>query len=225
MMPRAVDAVLFDFDGTLADSEAVVVSAIAEAFRSEGYVMTEAHVRDMRRSTTGPASKTLRLMQGPLSAAEFERVSTSFSTLLAARLPLIQPIPGAAALIDALAAHDVVMALVTNRGEASVVHQIAAFGWQARLSTIVHGQSVPQPKPSPEPALHALRLLGVPPERAALVGDAEDDMSCGRAAGLPLVIALTGRYQAASLRAAGATHAVNSLDEVLPLLLAGGASS
>ena len=71
---------------------------------------------------------------------------------------------------------------------------LSAEGWDDRFGVVV-GRDTPNAaaKPAPEAALHALRVLGVPPERAAFVGDTEFDMRCGRAAGLARVIALLGK--------------------------------
>ena len=126
---------------------------------------------------------------------------------------------GAETLLDALTARGLSLAMVTNKTEASTAIQLTQFGWEDRFGAAVSADSVPNAKPAPDMAIEALRRLGVTPAHAAFVGDTESDTNCARDAGIPVIIGLTGTRDAATLRANGATHIVDSLAEVLPILL------
>ena len=70
-----------------------------------------------------------------------------------------------------------------------------------------------------DPAMHALQLIDVPPERAVLVGDSAADMGCAVNAGLAGAVGLKGIVSEAALREAGATHYCGDLAAVHALLM------
>lgn len=215
-MPRAIDAVLFDCDGTLADSEPMISSSLVDALRDLGYETTAEAVR---RVIGPPLSEMAESLVGSLTPEQHTQLHERYFHHAIPRRPDVRPLPGAQALLDALREHGLPLAMVTNKIERSTAAQIVQFGWEGRFGAVVCADSVPNPKPAPDPAVEALRRLAVAPARAAFVGDTESDTHCARKAGIAMIIGLTGTRSADALLAAGATHVVHSLDEVLPLLL------
>lgn len=215
-MARTIDAVLFDCDGTLADSEPMISSSLVDALRDLGFTTT---VEAVRRVIGPPLSEMAEALTGPLTPAQHTLLHERYFHHAIPRRPGVRPLPGAEPLLDALREHGLPLAMVTNKIERSTAAQIAQFGWDGRFGAVVCADSVPNPKPAPDPAIEALRRLSVAPHRAAFVGDTESDTLCARAAGIAMIIGLTGTRSAGALRAAGATHVVDSLDRVLPLLL------
>jgi HAD superfamily hydrolase (TIGR01509 family) len=210
-------AVLFDFDGTLADSEPLISESLLHAMRMHGYDVTPQEVRAIFGP---PLDEMVRLLAGPIGAEKAQAIrDTYFQHYNGVQLPRIRPIAGAEALLDALDAHGVRKALVTNKVEASAHRQLAAMHWERRFDVVVGADTTAHPKPAPDPALFALDQLGVPATQAAFVGDQEPDIACGLAAHVSQVIALALGRSAASLDSAGATHVVTSLNEVRMLLL------
>ena len=225
MMPtpdRTVDAVLFDLDGTLVDSLETIAEAMVAAAGAFGYTVDIPTLIPM----IGPPMEAVARQLGA-SAEEAARINTEYLRLY--HDGYVQRTPehaGASALLDRLATAGLALGIVTNKVEEGARLVVDVEGWHHRFGVVV-GRDTPNAaaKPSPEAALHALRVLGVPPERAAFVGDTEFDMACGRAAGLSRVIGLLGHRDAALLRAEGATDLVHSLDEVGALLLEAGVAS
>ena len=215
-MPLSIGAVLFDCDGTLADSEPMITSSIIDALRDEGFITT---VEQVRAVFGPPLPEMIELLTGePLTPERTERMRERYWVHAGPRRADVRPMRGAEAILDAMAKHGIPIAMVTNKTEASTAIQLRQFGWEQRFGATVSADSVPNAKPAPDMALEALRRLGVTPEHAAFVGDTESDTNCARDAGIPVIIGLTGTRDAATLRANGATHIVDSLDEVLPLL-------
>lgn len=216
MNPRAV---LFDFDGTLADSEPLITGSLVYALGRHGFPVTEQQVT---RIFGPPFDTMVRLLAGDISEEQAGAIRASyFEHYNEVQLPRIQPIPGAAELLDALDAHGVALAMVTNKVEASAHRQLQAMGWERRFPIVVGADTTGLAKPAAEPALHALRLLDVRPEDAAFVGDQEPDIGCGLAAGVSMVVGLVFGRAPETLAAAGATHVANDLFEVRQLLLQG----
>jgi len=212
-----IEAVLFDCDGTLADSEPMISSSLVDALRDLGFTTTAEAVR---RVIGPPLSEMAESLVGPLTAEQHATLHERYFAHAIPRRPDVRPLPGAQALLDALRGHGIPLAMVTNKIERSTAAQLAQFGWEGRFAAVVCADSVSNPKPAPDPAVEALRRLSIAPHRAAFVGDTESDTVCAREAGIPFVIGLTGTRSADALLAAGATHTVDSLDEVLPLLRA-----
>ena len=215
-MARTVDAVLFDLDGTLVDSLQTIAEAMVVALRTFGYETNVQHLIPL----IGPPMEVLARDLGA-SADEAARINAEYLRLY--HNGYVQRTPehaGATALLDRLAAAGIVLGVVTNKVEEGARLVIEVRDWTSRFGVIV-GRDTPNAaaKPSPDAALHALRILGVPPERAAFVGDTEFDVRCGRAAGMSHVIAVEGNRTADFLRAEGATHLVQSLEQVGVLLL------
>lgn len=216
MIPSAV---LFDFDGTLADSEPLITESMVVALGQHGHEVTAERVRHVFGP---PFDVMVRQLAGAIADEELAAIRASyFEDYNGRQLPRIQPVDGADELLDALHAHGVAMALVTNKLEASAHRQLAAMHWEGRFALVVGADSTGLPKPAADPALFALERLGVPPERAAFVGDQDPDVACGLAAGIPMVVGVALGRSAESLAAAGATHVARDLREVRTLLLEG----
>lgn len=215
-----IEAVLFDCDGTLADSEPMITASIIDMLADEGVTVTTEQVRGVFGP---PLLEMAELLIGErITPERMARMRERYWVHARPRSAAVRPMAGAEALLDALAARTVPLAMVTNKTEASTAVQLAQFGWEGRFGAVVCADSVPNAKPAPDPAVEALRRLGVLPERSAFVGDTESDTACARDAGIPLVIGLTGTRSGAHLLAHGATHTVDSLDEALALLLGAG---
>ncbi len=214
-----IAAVLFDCDGTLADSEPMITASLIDALRDEGFTVTPDQVRAIFGRTL---PEMAALLIGPLAVGQMDRIRANYRRHAVPRRPSVRPMPGATALLGALAERGIALGMVTNKVETSTAVQLAEFGWQTRFGAVIAADSVARTKPAPDPAIEALRRLGVPPEHSVFIGDTESDTQCGRDAGIPLVIGLTGTRPAKQLRAAGATHTVDSLDQVMTLLFSDG---
>jgi phosphoglycolate phosphatase len=214
--PSTPVAVLFDLDGTLADSEAPIATAIAAALADHGYARA---LPDVAAVLGPPLRGMVQLLVGDLDDATHESIRAAYFRHYDRLLPSVQPLPGALALLDALAATRTPLAVVTNKVEAGAYSQLNAMGLTARFAAVVGADSTAAPKPAPDPARAALaRLACASAAAAAFVGDRDEDMQCAHAAGIGLRIALAGARPPASLRAAGATHVAADLYEVAALL-------
>ena len=222
MSERAVDAVLFDLDGTLVDSLPTIAEARVVALQSFGYDM------DTERLTPliGPP---MEMVAGLLGAPPEQAALINEEYMRLYHSGYVQRTPehaGATALLHRLAGAGIALGVVTNKVEQGARMVLDIEDWSSRFGVVV-GRDTPNAaaKPSPRAALHALEVLGVAPDRAAFVGDTEFDVRCGSAAGMRYVIALDRNRDPAFLRAEGATHLVHSLEEVGTLLLGSAVTS
>lgn len=212
----SVDAVLFDFDGTLVDASEAICRAFDEALALRG---REPFPHDEVRRMIGRPLRDMFAEAHPGAGpddleAYVAGYREAFGPLA---VPLSRPMPTAVETVDALAPR-MRLGVVTTRASEGAVRILHALGLLDRFGTIVGLERVDRPKPAPEAVLVALEELGARAERAVMVGDTPDDVLAGRAAGTRTVGVTTGVFDAAALVEAGADHVIARLAELPPLL-------
>ncbi|HEY5789714.1 MAG TPA: phosphoglycolate phosphatase [Gammaproteobacteria bacterium] len=185
-------AVLFDLDGTLADTAPDMAAALNALLQEEGRApLPFARIRP-RVSHGGRALIELGFGLGE-DAPEYPRLRERFLALyrdmLANETRLFAGMPE---LLDALEARGLGWGVVTNKPGWLTAPVMAALGLARRAGCIVSGDTTPHAKPHPEPLLHASRTLAVAPGACLYVGDAERDIEAGRAAGMATLVARFG---------------------------------
>lgn len=187
------DAVLFDLDGTLADTAPDLGNAVNQLLREEA--RSEQLLATLRPFTSHGVRGLLRAGFGITPAdPDYERLAQRFLAIYADRLCAeTRLFPGISELLDALEALQLDWGVVTNKRRRFTEPLVARLGLTPRTTCIVSGDSTAQAKPSPLPLLHACALLGCPPERTLYVGDDQRDIVAGRAAGC-LTVAVSYGY-------------------------------
>ncbi len=112
------------------------------------------------------------------------------------------------------------LAAVTNKRRDTTLEALQAAGILEYVSVVVGGDSASRKKPSPDPVLQAATQLSVPSESCVVVGDTENDVSAGRAAGARTIGVTWGYGTRKRLEAAGVDFLVESPDALPPLLRA-----
>ena len=210
-------AVIFDLDGTLADTEPLVIGCMLETINAAGHPV----VREQLLRYIGPP---LPIMLNHMLGLSLEQAQPIYLDYLERYrrdyMPRTTPLPGAEPLLDALREARAPLAIVTNKREDAGRQTVELLGWSQRFVTIIGADTAAAPKPDAAPILLALQRLGAAPADAAIVGDTESDMGAGRNANLAAAIGLEGVRNADHLRQHGATHTAATLTEVSQLLLA-----
>lgn len=211
----AARLVVFDVDGTLIDSQHLILAAMAFAFERAGHPLPS---REAVLSVVGlslpqamaalashlPESETLQL-------AEHYRASFLAGGEDGAPAPLY---PGARAALERLAAApDSLLGVATGKARRGLDHVFAMHGLGRFFATAQTADAHPS-KPHPSMLLTALRETGCAAERAVMVGDTEYDVAMGRAAGMATVGVAWGYHPRARLRAAGADAIIDRFDEL-----------
>ncbi|MBK1722723.1 HAD family hydrolase [Thiocystis violacea] len=190
--PARDGAVLFDLDGTFADTAPDMVAALTK--------MLNARDRDglpfeqVRPFCSYGARGILKVGFDlePQDAA-FEPLRTEYLAIYAAALvEQTVPFPGIPDLVDALEARGVPWGIVTNKATDLTLPLMEQIGFLDRAACIVCGDTAARPKPHPDPMFHACELIAVEPARCWYLGDAERDIRAGLAAGMGTLAALFG---------------------------------
>jgi HAD superfamily hydrolase (TIGR01549 family) len=202
-----MEAIVFDWDGTLADTLPQMYAATEEVVVGLGLPITW---EDYCRLWT-PDWRTLYRAFG-LPEDLIEEAGRRWWAVYRGR-DEAELLPGAAAALERLHQAGFRLALVTAGHRDNVGGQIRRHGLDELLPVRVHGDDLPEAKPHPAPLLRAVRELGLGPTAAgtAYVGDAFDDMRMARSAGAHAVGIDSVLGDDLALRAAGAHETAPSV--------------
>ncbi|WP_375699023.1 HAD-IA family hydrolase [Pseudophaeobacter sp. TrK17] len=209
--------ILFDVDGTLADSQDAIAAAMRFAFEGQGLaVPARAEILSIvglslplamdQLAPSHPSEVRARLVAGYKQAYMDKRLAQG-----AGHSPLF---PGAAEVLAQLhAVPEYLLGVATGKSQRGLDALIAAHGLDCFVTRQVadHHPS----KPHPSMILTALAETGVEPADAVMIGDTSFDIDMGRAAGVRTIAVDWGYHPAAEL---GADHIISSFDQLAPLL-------
>jgi phosphoglycolate phosphatase len=188
--------VLFDLDGTLADTAPDLHAAINRLRETLG---RPAIAFDAFRPSVSHGSRAM--LECGLGITpddpDFPRLQRTFLDFYQQRIAVdTRLFEGIEPLLEVLEARAVAWGIVTNKPAYLTDPLIRGLGLQQRASAVVSGDTTAHAKPHPEPILHACRLSGVSPADSIYVGDAARDIEAGRSAGVRTLVALFGYLSA-----------------------------
>lgn len=183
-LPRRPLGVVFDLDGTLIDSEALVREAHFAAAHAMGYAMSEAQFLSLVGLHREANDIQLRRFYG-----EDFPLGRFIATTRAHVGDRVAPLkPGALELIDALEAARAPFALATSSRRPWVERHFAAYKFAPRFKAVVTRQDVINGKPDPEPYLKACAGLGVAPADVLALEDSHPGVRSAHGAGCMTVM-------------------------------------
>jgi 2-phosphoglycolate phosphatase len=187
-----IEAVLFDLDGTLADTAPDMARTVNTMRTRRGLAPVAAEIVRPYVSK-GARGMILAAFQIAGDHAEYAAMREEFLELYGASLCVdTRLFPGMDGLLDRLDAAGIPWGVVTNKFERFARPIIDDLGLASRAAVVVGGDTCPRAKPFPDPLLFAAETMGVAPKRTLYVGDDERDVQAARAAGMPVVIAAYG---------------------------------
>lgn len=187
MPPSLPDAVVFDNDGLLLDTESVWTRAEEDLFELRGTEFTPADKLELVGTSAAIAGGILERRLGePGRAGE---LIEELNELVVAELEHgVEAMLGARELLDRLREQGVPLGLVSNSPQRFVKRSIELAGFEDFFEVILSAHEVEAPKPAPDPYLEACRRLGVEPgPEVVALEDSPTGVAAARAAGLTVI--------------------------------------
>ncbi len=187
--------VIFDLDGTLADTSGDLLAAANVCFRQMGYGDVLDPARDQGVALRGGRRMLTEGLQrlGRFDAAVVDAyypvLLDAYGTAIATHTTLY---PGAMQAVTDLAGRGYGIGICTNKPEALADQLLRALGVRDAFAALVGADTLPVRKPDPEPLRETARRLGGDPAQTLLVGDSDTDRNTARAAGVASVLVTFG---------------------------------
>jgi len=204
--------IVFDFDGTLADSETSIMESLELVARDLG--LSGIDRSGARRSIGLPLRRTIEtaLGLGPGEAPEaVELYRKHYNEVAFCSTCLF---PGVRETLDLLR-RDFLLAVASGKSTKGLVAMMRHLGIFDRFSFVAGAQDVRRPKPAPDMVLLALERLGVAARQCLVVGDTVHDIEMGRRASADTCAVTYGNNSADELRRLDPTFTVDDFAGVL----------
>ncbi len=217
-----IEAVIFDLDGVLLESEEVWDAAREELVRERGGRYDAEVQRAMMGMSSLEWSRYLHEVAGvpdepeAINAEVMRRMLAAYGE----RLPLL---PGAVEAVRRIGER-VPLGLASSSNRVLIDHVLEAAGLAALFRATVSSEEVAQGKPAPDVYLEAARQLGVAPGRCAAVEDSHGGIRAAHAAGMRVVAIPNASYPPDDDALAHADVVLGSLAELTPEVACGSAS-
>lgn len=210
---RALRAVLFDLDGTLIDTIALILASMRHATED---VLGQALSDDVLMQSVGI----------PLAAQMAEFAPDRVEELLLSYREhnwgihdeLIAEYPGTETVLAELESRGIPMGIVTSKSRRVAMRGIERFGLEHYFGVIVCSDDTERHKPDPLPLQVAAERLGVPLSQCVYVGDSPFDMEAALAGGAFAIAALWGAFSAKDVLAPGPDRAIENMGELIGVL-------
>jgi len=210
--------ILFDFDGTLADTAPdLAFAANLQRIRQGLPCLDASHYRP---HASHGARGMLRIALGlePEDAGYVEARDAFLADYADNMTRHTRLFPGTKQLLRTLRDHGHAWGIVTNKMEYLAQPIIAHLGLATDCAVTVGGDTTAHAKPHPAPLLHAANLAGYPPGQCIYIGDDARDIAAGRAAGMATIAAAYGYGDMDSILQWGADHIAHSPGDLWPIL-------
>ena len=190
------DAILFDLDGTLIDTESLALTSGMAAFAAVGYPVDLAFLHELVGRDQPTAGRIITQRLPGVDLRDLNRLwQSGFKAGVDRGLTLK---PGASELLSGHVPH-LPRALVTSSGRSEAHHKLGIAGLTGHFAEVITLDDVQQAKPAPEPYLLAATRLGVAPGRCLVFEDSETGAEAAHRAGcivvqVPDMVPSTGRW-------------------------------
>jgi pyrophosphatase PpaX len=178
-----MNTIIFDFDGTLADTLPVIYDAFQKVFKTyQGRDLNDEDIKAM----FGPSEDDILKKELPGEQAEaaieqYHKLYRKNHSKLVKRSDDIEK------LLQFIKSKGLNLAVVTGKGKRSLELSLEALGMAKYFDTMVTGDDVTKPKPDPEGVLKVIETFGTTPEETIFIGDSDADMKAGKSAGVTAI--------------------------------------
>lgn len=214
-----IKLVIFDLDGTLADTLPDISAALERVVSKYGsFGDLQALVR---RSIGNGAQKLVERVYKALGItarnilddlAEYRAAYAANSCIKTALYP------NTLSVLQALKEKEMQMAVATMKPRESTTVVLEKLGIRSYFSTVLSADDMHAPKPDPWSVYFCAKKVGVAPQQALIIGDSMTDVGAGKASGAVSVAVLSGYSGREKMQESGADYLVEEIGGLLPIL-------
>jgi len=191
----SIKAILFDLDGTLADTAPDLADALNKTLAHEN----KPHLSfdEIRPAVSHGGAAMIKLAFNIVPEhTDYQRLREKFLAEYLANIACKTKLfPGMQTLLAEIEAKQLIWGVITNKPSWLTDPLMHALDLTRRAACIVSGDTATKSKPHPEPMLYACAQINIAPEYCIYVGDAERDITAGRSVGMKTITALFGYLQ------------------------------
>lgn len=209
--PRRSDAVIFDMDGVLLDSEPLHFEALRSVLATDGFDWSETDNEELLGTTVHDTFVIIGTRR-PLTRPIESYLTVYEAAVLEVLSRPLQPSLGVKELLDDLQARRIPLAVASSSRRSWIEATLRSLGIDQYFGVVVSGDEVDRGKPAPDIYLRASEILGVPPERCTAIEDAPNGVLSAHNAGMRVIAVRTPYTRHLTLE--GADEVVDSLDQV-----------
>jgi HAD superfamily hydrolase (TIGR01509 family) len=218
-IPESGKALLFDIDGTLADTDALHLQAFNQVLGPHGHVFDHArYTRELQGFSNAAISERFLADESPTrQAAIIGEKEAAFRNLVSGQ---IKPLPGLMTLLALADRARIPMVAVTNAPRLNAEMLLSGLGIMNRFKAIVIGDELAHGKPHPMPYLEGLRAVGAAPDLSLAFEDSRSGIQSASAAGIA-TIGIRTSLSHGDMVAAGAVMTARAFDDLELVKLVG----
>ena len=209
-------AILFDFDGTLADTTPGILCTMKETLKTMGLPVPDD--RTIIQTIGLPLAQCVAIA-GKLPPDEAQRGAGIYRELFPTfELTHISIFPGVAETLETLSRSGLRLAICTSRGSGSLTRILTAHGLMGKFEVAVTASDNLPGKPLPDMVLSLLERMGLSADEAVVVGDTTYDILMGRSAGCRTIAVSYGNHSERQLREVSPDWIVDDFTKIAGIL-------
>lgn len=220
MKKNNIEALLFDFDGTIADTSKDMIKSLNILFNKEGFSAID---EDFGKNFISKGAMALidnSLKGYEIDADRKKNLLKQFLDIYKENLFLDTYVyAGLEEIFDFLNLNSIKWGIVTNKSSYFVNTIIEEIKFKIPPQCVVAGDTLNIKKPSPKPLLHAAKLLSCNPEKCLYIGDDQRDVEAGNAAGMKTIISSYGFISPSdNIKTWGANYIIEEPIDILKIV-------
>lgn len=213
--PSAIEAVVFDWDGTLVDSKRALLASFQETTTEVLGAPFPTEPADVERIVQVRGQEAFAEIAAG-DRAVYERIETVFHRVYVERMETIEPFPEVLATIERLRAAGHKIGVATSKSRARLDLEAERTGLGGLIDVSISGDEVELAKPDPESVREAIRRLGADPAATLFVGDGPNDVRAARGAGA-IAVGVSFGFHPDEVRDERPDHLIDSFPELLEI--------
>jgi phosphoglycolate phosphatase len=219
-MPRRFDLVILDLDGTLVDSEDILVSLVNSTLTAAG--RPPAAPRAVAALIGLPLEEVFHNVAPDVAADGIAALCTDYRACADAAefVAQFRLYAAVAATLAELRAHAVQIVIATSKGRATTLDILTHCAIAHHVDDVIGGDCVERGKPHPEMVERARQRFATAPERTLLVGDTSFDILMGKAAAVATCAVTYGMHEADALRRLDPDFVIDRFDALRSIVIA-----